>query len=129
MGRPGVHYEDDNRWYLAKLLDYFKDIPAAVEFRGADWYTGSVFDALRDRGISLVSLDMPELEGLPPLTELVTAKTAYIRLHGRNRETWWGSDKWAQFNYLYKDQELEAWVDRIRRIIGQADRLLVLEGD
>jgi uncharacterized protein YecE (DUF72 family) len=119
------HYEDDNRRYLAKLLDYFKDVPCAVEFRGADWFTESVFEALRDRGISLVSLDMPELPGLPPLTELVTAKTAYVRLHGRQKEAWWGSDKWAQFNYLYKDQELEAWVDRIRRIMGQADRLLV----
>jgi len=72
------HYEEDNRWYLAKLLDFFREVPAAVEFRTAEWYTNRVFDALKDRGVSLVSLDMPELENLPPLTETVTAKTAYI---------------------------------------------------
>jgi uncharacterized protein YecE (DUF72 family) len=119
------HYEDDNRRYLAKLLDFFKDVPSAVEFRVADWYTNRVFDALKDRGVSLVSLDMPNLKGLPPLTELVTAKTAYIRLHGRNAEKWWGSDSTAQYDYLYNGSELEAWVDRIKRIMVQADRLLV----
>jgi uncharacterized protein YecE (DUF72 family) len=59
------------------------------------------------------------------LTETVTAKTAYIRLHGRNAEKWWGSDVTAKFDYLYKDSELEAWVDRIKRIAVQADRILV----
>jgi uncharacterized protein YecE (DUF72 family) len=32
------------------------------------------------------------LKDLPPLTDTVTAKTAYIRLHGRNGEAWWESD-------------------------------------
>jgi uncharacterized protein YecE (DUF72 family) len=59
------------------------------------------------------------------LTETVTAKTAYIRLHGRNKETWWGSDSAARYDYLYNDHELEAWVDRIKRIVVQADRILV----
>jgi uncharacterized protein YecE (DUF72 family) len=119
------HYEADRRRYLDKLLTYFKDVPSAVEFRVAEWYTNKVFDALKDRGVSLVSLDMPELKDLPPLTDTVTAKTAYIRLHGRNGEAWWGSDAAARYDYLYSDRELEAWVDRIRRIIERADRLLV----
>jgi uncharacterized protein YecE (DUF72 family) len=119
------HYTDDNRRYLDKLLTFFKDAPSAVEFRVADWYTTRVFDALQGRGVSLVSLDMPELKGLPPLTETVTAKTAYIRLHGRNAEKWWGSDSAARYDYLYKDSELEAWADRITRIAVQADRILV----
>jgi uncharacterized protein YecE (DUF72 family) len=119
------HYTNDNRRYLAKLLDFFKDVPSAVEFRTADWFTTKVFNALADRGVSLVSLDIPALKGLPPLTETVTAKTAYIRLHGRNAEKWWGSDATAQYVYLYKDSELEAWADRIKRIVVQADRILV----
>jgi uncharacterized protein YecE (DUF72 family) len=53
---------------------------------------------------------MPELENLPPLTETVTAKTAYIRLHGRNKDAWWwGSGSAARYDYLYNDHELEAW--------------------
>jgi uncharacterized protein YecE (DUF72 family) len=118
-------YEDENRRYLDRLLSFFKGVPAAVEFRRADWYTGRMLEGMKTRGVSLVSLDMPILKGLPPLAETVTAKTAYIRLHGRNAGKWWGADGAARYDYLYSEDELEAWADRIERIVVQADRILV----
>jgi uncharacterized protein YecE (DUF72 family) len=68
---------------------------------------------------------MPDLPGLPPQTDIVTGPFVYIRLHGRNKETWWGSDSASRYDYLYNDKELEAWADRIKRIVVQADRILV----
>jgi uncharacterized protein YecE (DUF72 family) len=68
---------------------------------------------------------MPELEDLPLLMDVVTAPFSYIRLHGRNGEAWHGSDEVARYDYLYQNKELEAWVDRIKRIIVQANRILV----
>jgi uncharacterized protein YecE (DUF72 family) len=72
--------------------------------------------------VPLVSLDMPELPKLPPQMDVVTATLAYIRLHGRNKEAWWGK---ARYDYLYTDKELEAWADRIKRITKQTTRILV----
>jgi uncharacterized protein YecE (DUF72 family) len=130
-------YEPENRRYLDKLLTCFTGVPVAVEFRRADWYTGRVIEGMKDRGVSLAALDMPDLKGLPeqagqpgqtplpPLTDVVTAETAYIRLHGRNKESWWGSDGAARYDYLYTDRETEAWADRIARIAEQAQRILV----
>jgi uncharacterized protein YecE (DUF72 family) len=122
---PKFAYEADTRRYLDKLLAYFKGVPLAVEFRTPEWYTSRVIEGMRERGVSLVSLDMPELKDLPPLMDVVTAPFSYIRLHGRNGEAWHGSDEVARYDYLYQDKELEAWVDRIKRIIVQADRILV----
>jgi uncharacterized protein YecE (DUF72 family) len=119
------HYEDENRWYLDKLLTYYKDIPLAVEFRNSEWFNDRVINTFRERAIPLVALDMPDLKGLPTTLDTVTGKLAYIRFHGRRGEAWWGSDKAAQFDYLYKDTELESWIDRIKRIAVKADRLLV----
>ena len=120
------HYTPDNRRYLDKLLACFKEAPAAVEFRTADWYTGRVLESMNKRKIPLVSLDMPELPKLPPLMDVVTAPLAYIRLHGRNKEAWWnGSDEHSRYDYLYTDSEIEAWAARIERIAGQAQRILV----
>jgi uncharacterized protein YecE (DUF72 family) len=119
------HYTDDNRRYLDKLLKFFKDVPAAVEFRKSDWYSTKVIEGMKDREIPLVSLDMPELPKLPPLMDVVTAPLVYIRLHGRNKEAWWGSDEHARYDYLYSDKEIEIWADRIKRISGQARRILV----
>jgi uncharacterized protein YecE (DUF72 family) len=119
------HYEPENRRYLDKLLTYFKGVPLAVEFRKADWYTGRVIEGMKNRGIPLVALDMPELPKLPPLMVEVTAETAYLRLHGRNKETWWGSDSAAKYDYLYSDREIESWAERIERIAEKAHRILV----
>jgi len=118
-------YTPENRSYLDKLLKYFKGVPAAVEFRKSDWYCGKVIDGMKSREISLVSLDLPELPKLPPTMDVVTAPLAYIRLHGRNKDAWWGSDDHARYDYLYSDTEVEAWADRIKRVTQQANRILV----
>ena len=119
------HYTDDNRKYLDKLLKFFSGVPVAVEFRTSDWYTGRLLEGMKSRGVPLVSLDLPELPKLPPAMDVVTAPVAYIRLHGRNKEAWWGNDDHARYDYLYTDREVEAWADRIERISGQAQRILV----
>jgi len=118
-------YTDDNRRYLDKLLRYFKDVPSAVEFRKSDWYSGKVINGMKNREVPLVSLDMPELPKLPPQMDVVTAPVVYIRLHGRNKEAWWGKDDHSRYDYLYTDSEIEAWAERIKRITEQAKRILV----
>jgi uncharacterized protein YecE (DUF72 family) len=116
------NYIPENRAYLDKLLKYFRGVPTAVEFRKADWYNGKVMEGMKTRNIPLVSLDLPEL---PPAMDVVTAPVAYIRLHGRNKEAWWGSDEHKRYDYLYTDSEIEAWAGRIERIIEQAKRAIV----
>ena len=119
------HYEDENRRYLGKILDEFSGIQAAVEFRNAEWLNNRVIDGLKARGAALVGLDMPDLKGLPSTIDVVTSQLAYFRLHGRNRESWWGSDGAARYDYLYSDKELEATAERIKQIMIKADRLII----
>jgi uncharacterized protein YecE (DUF72 family) len=119
------HYKPDERRYLDRLLSFFKDVPSAAEFRNAEWITNRVIDALKERGVALASLDMPDLKGLPPGVEVVTSPLSYVRLHGRNKEAWWGSDSASRYDYLYSEKELGSWADRIRRIAVKADRVLV----
>ncbi|MDR1566333.1 MAG: DUF72 domain-containing protein [Treponema sp.] len=44
---------------------------------------------MKKRGIPLASLDLPDLRGLLPQTDIVTGPFVYIRLHDRNKKTWW----------------------------------------
>jgi uncharacterized protein YecE (DUF72 family) len=119
------HYTPDNRRYLDALLRAFKGVPAAVEFRVAEWYNERVITGMRERGVSTVSADLPPLKGLPLFTDAVTAKTAYIRLHGRNSAAWWGGDSRARYEYLYKNDELLALAEKINGIANQAEKTLV----
>jgi len=119
------HYTDENRRYLGKILGAFSGISSAVEFRNDEWLNSRVIDGLKERKVALVGLDMPDLEKLPPKTDVVTAPLAYFRLHGRNKETWWGSDSTSRYDYLYTDSELESAAERLAPIIAQADRIII----
>ncbi len=119
------HYDVDRRRYLDKLLKELCSYPVAVEFRNNQWFNNRVIDAFRQRNICLVSLDMPALKGLPPVLDVVTAPFAYLRLHGRNEQTWWGSDGAERYNYLYNEHELQSFVERIGLLLLHAERVFV----
>ncbi|MGO8693440.1 MAG: DUF72 domain-containing protein [Rectinemataceae bacterium] len=118
-------YEPERRRYLDELLRELGGLPAVVEFRSADWYNNRVFDALRERGVGLASIDLPNLRGLPPVVDVVTAPTAYIRFHGRNAGTWRSGDPVARYDYLYDEEELASWIERVKSIAGRAARLFI----
>jgi uncharacterized protein YecE (DUF72 family) len=119
------HYEVDRRRYLDAVLAQFAELPLAVEFRNHEWYNNRVLDAFRERHVAIASLDLPELTGLPPVMDVVTSPLAYIRFHGRNGESWWGSDSASRYDYLYTEAELEAWAGRVQAIAEKAERILV----
>lgn len=122
---PSFRYNPDNRKYLDKLLTYFKGVPMAVEFRHSEWYVTQVIEGMKKRNVPLVSLDMPDLPNLPPLMDVVTSDTAYIRFHGRNGESWWNGTNYTKYDYEYTGMEIQSWADRIERIAEQAKRILV----
>ncbi|HWR12777.1 MAG TPA: DUF72 domain-containing protein [Rectinemataceae bacterium] len=108
-------YTADNRKYLGELCSVLSAFPLAVEFRNDVWYQQRVFDELAKRNISLVMIDRPDLPGLPPESRLLTTRTAYYRLHGRNAERWWDGDATSRYDYDYSAQELE---ERARSLIA-----------
>lgn len=119
------HYEADQRRYLDAILRECSAFPLAVEFRNGQWYNSRTIEALRTRNIALVSLDIPETKGMPPMMDVHTSSLAYLRLHGRNGEAWWKSDAAGRYDYLYSERELEAIAQRVKMISASADTVLV----
>ncbi len=60
----------------------------AVEFRHPSWFSEGVEEWARDLGITLVSVDAPEL----PRTVFNTSQRVYLRMHGR---TWWYAHRYT----------------------------------
>ncbi|HOV94465.1 MAG TPA: DUF72 domain-containing protein [Spirochaetales bacterium] len=120
------HYEENERRYLDKVLRAFAAFPLAVEFRNAQWLNARVIEGLRARDVALCALDMPRLEGLPPVSDLVTSsKLAYVRFHGRNEAMWWDGDNASRYDYLYSKDELAGWIPRIETMSTQTQRLRI----
>ncbi|AEV28107.1 hypothetical protein SpiGrapes_0244 [Sphaerochaeta pleomorpha str. Grapes] len=119
------HYEPDQRRYLDALIRFLQGLPLAVEFRNAQWYNNRTLDALRALQVAFVSLDLPQVKGNPPIMDVATAPLAYLRLHGRNGETWWGSDAASRYDYLYSERELASLAQRIRALATGTSTVVV----
>jgi uncharacterized protein YecE (DUF72 family) len=106
----------------------------AVEFRHPSWVDETrVRDTLAylaDRDISYVAVDAPQFPTnttMPPLIA-ATNKTGYVRMHGRNRDTYFARNISAadRFDYLYDHDELEEWVPGVRELAEDTDVTYVM---
>jgi uncharacterized protein YecE (DUF72 family) len=120
------HYKDNERRYLDKVLKALSAFPLVVEFRNAEWFSSRVIEGLKERRVGLCAVDVPRLEGLPPLSDLVTSDLAYVRFHGRNEKAWWSGDAGTRYEYLYSADELSGWLPRLEAMSAQAKTLRVL---
>jgi len=119
------HYEPEQRRYLDALLRFLPNLPLAVEFRNGQWYNNRTLEALRKRQVTLVALDLPAIQSSPPIMDVITAPLTYLRLHGRNKETWWGSDAASRYDYLYTEKELAAIAERVWALATNSSAVLV----
>jgi uncharacterized protein YecE (DUF72 family) len=108
--------EDASFAHLARLADVLggHGVPINVEFRHAEWIDDSVYEFLEEHDLGFVNVDLPELDGLPRRTDVLTSKVAYYRLHGRNKANWWRDTRnpHDRYDYSYSEGELDEWVER-----------------
>jgi len=114
----------DNREYLEKLAERFRDFPLVVEVRHASWNQPAFYEWLAGRGIGFCNIDQPVIGRSLRPSERATAAVGYVRLHGRNYEEWFSdreeSSAAERYNYLYSADELKPWVERIEKVADEA---------
>ena len=118
-------YTPESRARLADLCGRLEGLPLAVEFRKSEWLRDTVYEGLRERGAALVSVDEPDLPHLLPAVTETTGRLGYVRFHGRNKANWWTGNNASRYDYLYNNEELGGWVERIKSIMQRVPLLLV----
>lgn len=120
------HRTAENRKYLALLTERFAGHELGVELRHASWDKPEVREGMAELGVIWVSPDYPPVGGMPEPQVHVTGDVAYLRLHGRNRETWWeGGSAAARHDYLYTRAEMDEWAEKIALVAGDLSELYV----
>ena len=120
--------------YLAWAREQVGGDEMLVEFRHRSWldeeHREETLRFLEEHRMSHVVVDAPRSEGKNvPLTVFgLTTPILYVRLHGRNAETWNSRGKSAaeRFDYLYSDEELGEWVGPLQELSQQAEQAYVL---
>ena len=116
----------ENGYYLQHCARQLADLPVVMEFRHSSWVTQRTLGKLREWQAGFCNVDMPKLPGLLPQTALVTAPTAYVRLHGRNTDKWWRHEHaWERYDYTYSSEELDEWIPHLVEMDKQAENMFV----
>ncbi len=121
---PDFTWNEQNRRYLARLLDGLHGLPVAIEFRHVSWALDSVFAELERRRVALVTVDVPQSPELfPPLDVVTNSDLFYARFHGRNVDAWNSGNMQKKFDYDYSSLELREWVQgTLRSMVSHASR-------
>ena len=122
------HYTETNRLYLADLTTEMREalLPASprlfVEFRNREWDRRSVLSGMEARRLHRVLVDAPALKELPASitgNETLPTNSGYLRLHGRNAETWWSGTNVTRYAYDYSAEELKGVATTLERLAPQ----------
>ncbi len=102
--------------YLAWAREQLGSHTMFVEFRHKSWFEQAeqTLDFLERNDMSHVIVDTPVF----PVVVARTGPDAYVRFHGRNRDTWYkrtGSTA-ERFDYLYSETELADWACTLREL-------------
>lgn len=113
---------------IARCVELMADDPILVEFRNATWLAEDRRDDtlgfLREMGLSYVTVDAPQIgTGTAQLVPAVTnRRLAYLRMHGRNKATWYKRVETTgeRFNYLYNQAEIDELATVARELAREA---------
>jgi len=115
--------------YLANLFKLFSGYTLVFEVRHGTWNHEHYFKLLEEHRIGFCNIDQPLIgNSLKPSTIVTTPELSYVRLHGRNYENWFKKDAGRddRYDYMYKTNELDDWVKRIKELGNKSEKVLVI---
>ena len=111
------HNTADNLKRLKRLIATFSDYPLVVEVRHSSWAQPEFYSFLHERQVGICNIDQPLIGRSIKPAARATSPLGYVRFHGRREDTWFNDDPempgYERYNYLYSDQELLPWAERI----------------
>ena len=122
----------ENRDHILAMKEALARFDVAVEFRNRSWLKGDTDKTLywlEDNNLTFVCVDEPQgfVSSIPPLAA-VSSEIAYVRFHGRNRDTWEARTQSSaeRFDWYYREDELREWTTRVHSLQEQAREVYLL---
>ncbi|HEX9310235.1 MAG TPA: DUF72 domain-containing protein [Gemmatimonadaceae bacterium] len=109
---------EENREWLGDVARTFTHYPLVVEVRHVSWLDADFLAALEEEGLGFVNIDQPLYHNSIGPSARVTSRVGYVRVHGRNYKEWFRAKASVEerYNYLYRADELEPWVERAKEM-------------
>ncbi|RXZ83406.1 DUF72 domain-containing protein [Paenibacillaceae bacterium] len=111
-------------------------VTCALEFRHQSWFGPEMADRtlafMRREGWVHTVCDEPQagMGSIPIVEDATDDQLTLVRFHGRNTAGWQASSQpnWREVRYLYRytEQELEEWMNRLRRLEQKSQQVCVV---
>lgn len=123
--------------YLKDLFENFIDLKLFLEIRNQLWMKEPFFKLLKDYEVTLCNIDQPIFHNSVKLYDyqsdseevgLAERRFAYLRLHGRKKESWFKEDagRDERYDYLYSEEEISEIVRFLNEIVKKAKETFVI---
>ncbi len=115
----------EGREHVRHCVERMTGYTVSIEFRHGSWFDArnraSTLAFERELGAVHTVVDAPQgfANSVPQVWEATHPRLTYVRLHGRNAETWnikGASTASERFNYDYPAEEIETLVEPIHRL-------------
>ncbi|TDD93879.1 DUF72 domain-containing protein [Actinomadura rubrisoli] len=119
-----------NREYILSVKERCAPLRICVEFRNATWmddeHREETLGFLSDHDLPYVGVDMPQghPSSIPPVLA-ATSDAAVVRFHGHS-DRWNSRDIYERFAYLYGEDEMRAWAERIEELAARIETTYVI---
>jgi len=115
--------------YLIRLFKLFAGYPLAIEVRHGSWDRTDFYNLLSEYKVCFCNIDQPIFHNsIKPSALSTNPEYSYVRLHGRNYKNWFkenaGRDE--RYNYLYTKEELQDWVEKIKKLGKKSKKVFVI---
>ena len=109
---------EENAEWFGDVVRTFRKYPLVAEVRHTSWLAPEFLRLLAEEGVGFVNIDQPLYHNSIGPSAHVTSRVGYVRVHGRNYKDWFREKAGVEqrYNYLYKADQLEPWVERAREI-------------
>ncbi len=131
---PFVTAGEAQRAEVERIIARFAPVRVAVEFRHRSWVAPGererTMDMLGARDAAYVCVDAPRIDAasaMPPIVEVTAPELAYLRLHGRNADTWHtGKTVAERYDHVYTRDEMAEWLDPVIAMAERAQEVAVV---
>ena len=115
--------------YLIRLFKLFAGYPLAIEVRHGSWDRTDFYNLLSEYKVCFCNIDQPIFHNsIKPSALSTNPEYSYVRLHGRNYKNWFkeNAGREERYNYLYTKEELQDWVEKIKKLGKKSKKVFVI---
>ena len=130
-------YNSTSVLYISQLAEIFNPYHIVIELRHSTWNKEEIIKNFKKLDLTYCTIDQPQIGKSISFEPIITSYSAYIRLHGRNKEAWFSSinnyskeqpesQKNERYNYLYSHSELIEIAQIVKQQIQSINEIYII---